>query len=315
MFSAISVGNVMKRAMTTLSAPQLWKKVFVPTLESKFENEVVNYQRWKHLLLANNGRSVLDHGASRVTDPASYKFLVRVAEAFGLRGQREYEYRPTKPLTAADFQLPGEDSFKWYITLCRAENLSPAARQLVLRDRQENPNIFPSHGWALLEKLERDGSLPQSEGQQLTDTILDKYFKRHGQPLARQTLQLVEKESLEFGHALLFGPGFNHITPYMNECDVEGWTCLETLSKVLKEHGFKMLADIQGDKRGILRQTSILAEDALFPVKEADGKISQVVRPGKYIEFIFRGILPKTGQRYMNFIRTSADKLYESTRM
>lgn len=312
--------------MKTITAPKIWEELVVPEIHKKFIIEVPSTWKFEQLIYRLGGELHLDHGATRTVEPKLHAFITRLAAAFGLAVSGCYEF-PNKKLKAVALQSPGKEGFKWFSTLIECEKFSSRALQVIKEDISRTKNQLSDVGLEILEKLEKDGSLPENEAVSFANEIVWTFFSRQGPPVKKSTLDLLSKESSEIVNALLVGLDFNHIGYDLNKLFIRDWygqEIIEVLNDTMIHEGFEMLPEIQGVRGGLLRQTSTKADVMVFEVEEDDGSISIVSSPSKFIELIQRGIeydekgkmkFDENGQiiRFRGFISGNTEKLYEAT--
>ena len=310
--------------MERMKAPDIFNKLFVPQLHQRFFDEIESTKKVEGLIKELGGSLVIDHGATRTPDPKVYEFITRLAGAFGLKPHMKYNF-PGKKLTAVDLQFEDKVGFKWFLTLVEYEKFSPGAAKSVKEDIEKTNNVLSEKGMTLLEKLEKDGELASDEAKGLVDEVMI-FLKRQGPPVKKSTLDLLAQESSEVVNALLMGPDFNHIAYLLNGLNIKEWygqEIIDVINELMSNEGFKMLPEVQGKAGGILRQTSIMADDMEFEVEESDGKVRTITSPGRFIELIQRGaerdesgkiiFEGKNPQMFMGFVSQNTEKLYEST--
>lgn len=310
----------------TIKNEDIWNSILVPELHKKFIKEISSTKHFEELVSGKSGKIVLDHGATRTTEPELHAFLTRLAGAFGLEPCDQYTF-PDKKLKSVDLQFKNKKGFKWFSTLIDYEKLSKEACAAILEDNERTNNRLSSKGMEMLEKLEKDKALPQSTAEEFTHEILYKFLKRQGPPVLKKTFDLLEKESSEATNALFLGPDFNHIAYLINKLSIEEWyglDVIEALTAKMEKSGFKMLPKIQGEVGGVLRQTSTKADKIMFPVENADGSIIEVEYPAKFLELIQRGAERDENKKivftenevkvFQGFLRDNTDKLFEATR-
>ncbi|MGB0935784.1 MAG: 2-oxoadipate dioxygenase/decarboxylase family protein [Alphaproteobacteria bacterium] len=305
-------------AAQAMTGPVAWKTVFVPTLIEKFHSQNTDLARIESILSSEGGRIFFDHGATRTADPQVYDLLTRIANAFGLQQNQDYSF-PDKHLTAVDFQLPGEDSFKWFSTLIKYREFSPAVQAIVKRDITANRPTLSRASTKILSSLEKTGQISQADADTLSREIVYTFFSRQGKPMRESDLKAVAAESPEAANALLLGPDFNHIAISLNQLQAPGWygfEVIEVLEQRLQHEGFETLPKIQGDRGGILRQTSVVAAERSIPVLDSAGAEKEISYPATFVEFIQRGVKHTDSGRpvtYLGFLETNANKIYAST--
>jgi hypothetical protein len=310
---------------TLLTGPQIWQQVFVPAVQEKFRRDNHGLSKVETILKNLGGTIVLDHGGTRTADPQVYAFLTRIANAFGLQISNQYKF-PSKCLQAIDLQLQGPQSFKWFSTLIKYDDLSPEVAKLIELDNQSSRPHLSERGVLLLEKLEEKKALTREEAQELVHEIVFKYCKRHGRPLSKETLLTISKESPETANSLLLGPDFSHIAISINDLNIPHWyglEVIEVLRQKLEAASFTFLPTIQGEKGSKLRQTSIIADNGNFPILLEGGITSSISYPSKYVEFIQRGAeldhkgkIQFSGDKvtlFNGFMRDNAEKIYSAT--
>lgn len=312
--------------MKKLKAPQIITQHFVPKLHEKFLRDIPSPGRFEKLMLDLGGKLRLDHGATRTPDPTVHALITRIAGAMGLIVHNQYTF-PEKKLTAVDLQSASMKGFKWFSTLIEYPKLSPKAITLVEEDMARSSNKFSDLGMSLLEKLEKDDELSESETASFVHEIVFVFLQRQGKPAKKATIEALKAESSELVNALLVGPDFNHLAYLLNDLEIPGWFGLDVidlLDSYLRQQGFPMLPELQGAPGSILRQTSTQADSMKFSVEEASGSTVIIESPAKYLEFIQRGAvrddkdrpLFKHGQveRFQGFIAKNTVKIYDSTR-
>ncbi|MBP6986607.1 MAG: DUF1338 family protein [Alphaproteobacteria bacterium] len=321
-FLSIPYGHAAEKMLT---GPQIWEKIFVPTLHEKFRKDNHSMSKVEALIEKLGGKIVLDHGGTRTADPQVYAFITRIGNALGLVIHDHYVFE-SKHLEAIDMQLPKSNGFKWFSTLIRYDELSPEVAKIVQEDNLNTKPRLSEKGLQLLEKLEERKVLSESEAKEFTHHIIHDYFKRNGRPIYKNKLLKVSKESAETANALLLGPDFNHLAISINHLGISHWYGLEVieiLERKLKDTGFNILPHILGEKSGLLRQTSILADNTNFPILLDGGIVSSMAYPSKYVEFIQRspsldaqGNIKFSGDKvelYNGFLREHTEIIYSST--
>lgn len=311
-----------------LSGPQIWEKIFAPSLHKQFLEELDSASKIEAIIKSEGGQIVVDHGATRTVEPRLHDFITRLVGAFGLIPFGHYDF-PKKKLTAIDLQLKDRDSFKWFSTLIQMEKFSQQLQEAVQEDVQTRAkNAMSDAGLAYLEKLEKDKVMEDGEAELFVEEILFRFLKRQGKPVKESTLELAANESSELVNALLLGPGFNHIAYTLNALAIKDWyglEIIEALTARLESEGFAMLPEIQGVAGGSLRQTSTKADHMLFEVEKKDGTIGQIHSPAKFIELIQRGAEKDTSGKmklegkkikiFRGFLSANTEKIYEATEL
>lgn len=314
--------------MQYLSGSEIWEKLFVKEIHSKFHKDITLTRQFEDFITAKGGKLTIEHGATRTTNAEVFHLITRIANAFGLEVNGHYEF-PDKKLKAVDLQFKDKDGFKWFSSLVEYKKLSPKAIRAIEDDTARTTNTLPPKSLELLEKLEKDGKLSRTEAETFVKGIIHKFMSRQGPPLKQSTYDIVSKESSETINALLLGSDFNHIAYLLNDLNIESWfaqEAIEILEALLKAEGFQLLPAIQGKVGGSLRQTSTQAEKMAFPIEDEKGKVSHINHPAKFLEFIQRGLerdsngnilldKNKNIKRFQGFLAANTEKLYEATAM
>ena len=312
--------------MKTITAPQIWEEHIVPQIHKKFVVEVPSVWKFEQLIRRAGGEIHLDHGATRTVEPEVHAFITRLAEALGLVISGSYDF-PNKKLKAVALQSPGKEGFKWFSTLIEREKFSPKAIEVIEDDIKRTSNKLSGVGLQVLEKLEKDKSLTENEAVIFADEIVWTFLERQGPPVKKSTIDILSKESSEIVNALLLGLNFNHIGYDMDKLFIRSWygqEIIEVMNDRMLLAGFEMLPEIQGQRGGLLRQTSTKADSKEFQVEEEDGSRTTISSPYKFIELIQRGSerdengrikFDEKGRvlRFRGFLSGNTEKLYDAT--
>lgn len=304
----------------------IWNNILVTELHKKFVREIKTTKQFEELISSKQGNIVLDHGATRTTDPKLHEFLTRLAGAFGLLPCGQYTF-PDKKLKSIDLQFKNQKGFKWFSTLIEYEKLTKEAADAVIEDNKRTKNVLSSYGMEFLEKLERNKELTSSEAEEFVHEILYEFLRRQGPPVLKKTYEILSRESSETLNAIFLGPDFNHIAYLINSLSVNEWyglDVIETLTEKMEQSGFKMLPKIQGELGGVLRQTSTKADKITFPIESPDGTITEIEYPAKFLELIQRGAERDEGKKivfsgnevkiFQGFLRDNTEKIFDATK-
>lgn len=310
--------------MSKLTPRQIFEQIFIPVIHDKFRKEVPSTSKVEALLKEQGGTLLLDHGATRSMTEDVHNMVARVGKSFGMIPISHYEF-PEKKLVAHDLQFPDQKGFKWFSTRVKYQEFSPEAKKLVEEDIERAPNKWTEKGLSLLEKLEKDQSLSESEANEYVHEVAYNFLCRQGKPMTRAAYEAISKESSEAVNAMLIGPDYNHIAYNLHLLNIESWfgtDVIDILEAFLKFHGFSMLEEVQGAPAGVLRQTSTKADKMQFTL-DNKGSNEVIQHPNKFLEFIQRGpvrdefgqIVVEDGKikRFQNFLSKNTVRLYDST--
>lgn len=314
--------------MKTIFAPKIWEDLIVPQLHKKFIIELPSTWKFEQLIHRLGGQIHLDHGATRTVEPEVHAFITRLAAALGLTISGHYDF-PNKKLKAVALQSPNKEGFKWFSTLIECHKFSPKAIEVINEDISRTHNRLPEASLKLLEKLEKDKSLPENEALSFANDIVWTFLSRQGPPVKKSTLDILSKESSEIVNALLVGLDFNHLGYDLDKLFIPDWygqEIIEVLNEKMLHEGFEMLPDIQGTPGGPLRQTSTKADVMNFKVEDDSGNLVTISSPSKFVELIQRGIerdengkikWNESGQiiRFRGFLSSNTEKLYDATNL
>ena len=214
------------------------------------------------------------HGAIRLGQASELSDIARLFGSFSMEPVGYYDLSVAglpvhstafRPVTAEAFAI---SPFRMFTSLLRLEMIGDDDLREEAAAALEGRDILPERGRELLEKLEADSGLRDSDAHDYVGEAVQVFAWR---PRARVDLSLYEK--LKNAHPLIAdivsfqGPHMNHLTPRVADIDAA--------QERMRNAGLEAKAVIEGPPRRtcpvLLRQTAFKALSEPVEFKTADG--------------------------------------------
>jgi len=291
----------------------IFEQIFVPALHKKILNETKIAPKFESFMKKEGAAIQIDHGATRTVDPLIHYFIIRLAKAFGMQENNTYTFA-TQNLTVTDLQHNDRHGFKWFSALIKTEDFSKTCQDAIQKDMDQTRHFLHDEAMLLLEKLEHDHALNDTDAEALVHDILYYFLTRQGPYLKEEIVDIVKAESEDTVNALAIGPEFNHLGYLLNAINLPGYYGIEMIdifNQKLKENGFAIMPNTLGIHGEIVRQNATMPEIIPFKIEAKDGNIIEHHYPAKFIEIIQRGIEKDEVGNYI-FDENNQPKLYQS---
>lgn len=207
-----------------------------------------------------------------------------------------------KPFLLAGYKLKGEYYF---------EEKKLIAKHYEVPGENSEPRVFISQ--LILEEFSKDLQNIIAERLNKVDNSIYKkkdliFAGNIWETPSYKVYHQLREESEYAAWLYVFGFRANHFTVSINH--LKHLSTIKKVNEHIKSEGFSLNSsggEIKGEKKDLLQQSSILAENISFEFKEGIYEI-----PGCYYEFAIR-YADSNGDLFSGFLAKSANKIFEST--
>lgn len=232
-----------------------------------------------------------DHGAVRTVAlegmgalPSGQEAITRVLRPLGYRLNGVYPLERLRMTGRSHAQADyPEDIAQFFISELHPERFSHTFQQAVRRVTASSVDPITPEGAALLETLEKTGSLSLEEAQSLLPVLVSVFDRHHAEP-ALADYQALLAESPEMAWISTEGNAFNHATDRVPDVDA--------LSAELKALHMPIKEKVETSQSGRVRQTALNAARVQRNFRTTDGTSIPREVPGSFYEFITRLRMP-----------------------
>ncbi|QHS52405.1 DUF1338 domain-containing protein [Edaphobacter sp. 12200R-103] len=247
--------------------------------------------KYVQLCLDQKRTIIHDHGAVRTVAlegmgalPSGQEAITRVLRPLGYRLNGVYPLERLRMTGRSHAQADyPEDIAQFFISELHPERFSHTFQQAVRRVTASSVDPITPEAAALLETLEKTGSLSLEEAQSLLPVLVSVFDRHHAEP-ALADYQTLLAESPEMAWISTEGNAFNHATDRVPDVDA--------LSAELKALHMPIKEKVETSQSGRVRQTALNAARVQRNFRTTDGtSISREV-PGSFYEFITRLRMP-----------------------
>lgn len=262
---------------------------------------------------AAGGRVCFDHGAVRTVDwacgalPAGEAALTRVLRSLGFRLQHVYslDRLGMTGRSWAHEDCP-EGVAQFFVSELHPERFSSPFQETVTRVLASSRDPLQAQHVALLERVARDGALPQEAAVRLLAAVLPCFGRQH-EIFALADYQLLARESAEMAWIATEGNAFNHATDRVAD--------VEAVARSQRALGRPIKDEVEVSQSGRVRQTAFRAAQVRRGFLQ-DGSVVACDVPGSFYEFISRDeYLDEDGRRRLDlqFDAGSASNIFAMT--
>ncbi|HSV81644.1 MAG TPA: DUF1338 domain-containing protein [Ramlibacter sp.] len=259
------------------------------------------------------GKLCFDHGAVRTVDwacgalPTGEAALTRVLRCLGFRLRHVY---PLDRLGMTGRSWAHDDCpegiAQFFVSELHPERFSPTFQKTVTRVLASSRDPLQPRHVALLERVARDGALPQEAAVRLLAAVFPCFGRQH-EVFALADYQLLARESAEMAWIATEGNAFNHATDRVAD--------IEAVARSQRALGRPIKDEVEVSQSGRVRQTAFRATRVRREFLQDGGVVACEV-PGSFYEFIARDeYLDEGGRRRLDlqFDPSNATNIFAMT--
>lgn len=238
-------------------------------------------------VVANGGKVMLDHGALRTVRwfglgelPPGEAAITRILKPLGFRLNGVFPLDRLNMTGRSYAQIDDADNIsQFFVSELHPERFSKDFQEAVTRVLGQSRDPLTPAAVSMLNELERDGSLPLAQAQELLPVLVSCFERQHPIP-SMADYEILLKESAEMAWIATEGNVFNHATDRVED--------VFALAEEQKRIGRPMKPNVEVSGSGRIKQTAFKADPVVRQFVAASGEIVEREVPGSFYEFITR---------------------------
>ena len=238
-------------------------------------------------VVANGGKVMLDHGALRTVRwfglgelPPGEAAITRILKPLGFRLNGVFPLDRLNMTGRSYAQIDDADNIsQFFVSELHPERFSKDFQEAVTRVLGQSRDPLTPAAVSMLNELERDGSLPLAQAQELLPVLVSCFERQHPIP-SMADYEILLKESAEMAWIATEGNVFNHATDRVED--------VFALAEEQKRIGRPMKPNVEVSGSGRIKQTAFKADPVVRQFVAESGEIVEREVPGSFYEFITR---------------------------